>query len=406
MQPTIRAIRPEEIPALERALGQAFGGDPVEADRPHFAAVLEVERTRCAFDGNELVGSSSAFSFDLVVPGTALPTSGVTMISVRSTDRRRGLLRAMMAELFADAREREEPLAALWASESSIYGRFGYGAAAELCEIEIERAHGAFARPLVAPGTMRMLEAEEARKLLPAVYDEASRLRPGCLSRSAVWWEHQRLAESSSSRRGASHSRFVLYEEGGRARGYLQYRVRQGGRDGLPGNTLQVVELQGVDGVAQAALWRHALDVDLNTKVSAWNQPVDDPLPWLLSDPRRARRSVRDSLWVRILDVPAALSARAYRSEAALRFELHDEHCPWNQGRFLLEAGPDGTRCLPDSGEPELRLGASQLGALYLGGTRVQTLARAGLVEGSPEALRCADALFGWDVAPWCPEIF
>lgn len=407
MELPIRPITADEIPAMQQAMGYGFGFDPLPEQNANLAEIVELDRTRCAFDGPTMVGTSGAFSLDLAVPGGSLPTGGTTFVSVRATHRRRGLLRAMLSAHLQDVRERGEPLAALWASESSIYGRFGYGSAAYLCSMEIERAHGAFSRPVDARGQLRLLGTDDARKLLPQVYEQVWRERPGHFARSPGWWEHRRTRDPSWDRQGASAYRYVLYEEDGAPRGYLQYRIKNQWHDsGLPRNALWVIELQGVDAAARSALWRYALDVDLVERVYAWNQPVDESLPWLLADPRRLTRATRDSLWVRVADVREALAGRAYATAGRLVLEVRDELCPWNQGSWELEGGPDGAKCGGCSEAGGVRIDAADLGALYLGGNRFQALARAGRVAGSPEALRRADAMFNWDPLPWCPEIF
>ena len=248
----VRAIREPEVSEFERALGLGFGGDPSQENTPHFEAILERDRTRCAFDGEAIVGTSGAFSFDLTVPGGALPTAGTTMVSVRATHRRRGILRAMMRAHLEDVREHEEPLAVLWASESSIYSRFGYGPAAYLCGIEIERTHGAFRQPLESAGRLQLVDADRARKLLPQVYETVLSERPGCFTRSPGWWEHRRLVDLAEDRHGASEYRYAVYEESGQPRGYAQYRIRQNWPGtGLPGNSLDLVEMQGADASAE-----------------------------------------------------------------------------------------------------------------------------------------------------------
>lgn len=400
-------IRPaESAEALQEAMAEGFGFDWTADHVTHLARTLELERTRCVFDGAQMVGTCGAYSLRLTVPGGSLPTGGTTFITVRATHRRQGLLRAMMRAHLDDVREREEPLAVLWASESGIYGRFGYGSAALAYSGRIERAHGAFARPVEAPGRLRQIDVEEARKLLAPIYERVLPERPGHIARSEAWWESH-LADPAWERDGASKFRYVLYEEAGEPRGFLQYRIQTRWHDsGVPNHILSVVELQSVDAVARAALWRYALDVDLVGTVIAWNLPADDSLPWLLADARRYRPSWRDGLWLRLMDVPVALEGRRWETEGRIVFALRDELCPWNEGTWELEAGPDGARCRPSQAEPELRLGAEELGTVYLGGDRFAALAGAGRIEGSTDAIRRADRLFRWHCAPWCPEVF
>lgn len=388
-------------------MGYGFGFDPPGEPDPGFRETLEPERTRCVFDGSALVATSGAYTLDLCVPGASLMTGGTTIVTVRTSHRRRGLLRMMMRSHIDEVHERGEPLAALWASESVIYGRFGYGLAAYMCQTDIDVPHAAFAAPVEANGSFRLLEPEEAQAELPGVYDRIWRERPGHFARSASWWKWRRTHDPRWDREGRSAFRYALYQEDGDARGYLQYRVKPGADPtGAPAGTLHVTELQGVDAHAREILWRYALDVDLIAKVSAWNMPPDDGLLWLLRDPRRALRTIKDSLWVRLVDLPRALEGRRYASHGSVVLGVEDEFCPWNQGTFELEGGPDGAKCVASSAEPEIRLRTTDLGALYLGGNRFQTLARAGRLKGTPEALRRADAMFTWDVAPWCPEIF
>ena len=403
----IRAAAQDEIPALNEAMSRAFGGDPHPEGYADFAKVAEMERTRCVYDGAAMVATSGAFSLDLTVPGGGtLPMGGTTFVTVRATHRRRGLLRRMMTELLDDVRDRDEAMAGLWASEAGIYRRFGYGMAAYAGGCSIETHHGAFAPPLEAPGSLRQIDSVEARKLLPQVYEQVVRTRPGHLGRHEGWWDG-RIADPAWEREGGSKFRYVVYEDGGELRGYLQYRVAARWSDlGVPQHDVRVIELQALDPTAHAALWRYALDVDLARWVNAWNRPVDEPLPWLLADPRRFTLAPRDGLWLRPMNVPRMLEGRSYGASGRLVIGLRDETCPWVAGRFELDASPDGARCKSTTAAPDLEMDAAALGSIYLGGIRVTALAAAGLVDGDHASVTAAEQLFHTDVAPWCPEIF
>ena len=401
----IRTPTRDELGALHRAVVRGFHADPHEDDP--FRDIVELDRARCAYSGGDIIGTLGACTLELAVPGATLPTAGTTMVTVRPTHRRRGLLRRLMRSHFEDARERGEPLAALWATEALIYSRFGYGCGADMVGVRITRENGAFARPVAASGTLRQAEDAEAEKALPPIYEGLWRTRPGQFARSPGWWKHRRLFDAPWERRGASKLRYALYEEEGEARGYVQFRVRDHWTSaGLPRHELQVVELLGRDATARAALWRFVLDVDLVGEVFAWNVPSDSELPWLLADTRQARRTPRDSLWVRLVDLPAALAGRRYGEEGALVLAVADASWPDNEDRFLLEGGPDGATCQRTTREPDVSLDAADLGAVYLGGRGLRELARAGRVRGAPEALTRADRMFGWDPAPWCQEVF
>ena len=390
-----------------RAMSLGFGFDPDPRRLENWGGVNEPGRSRCAFDGGAIVGTLGAYSLDFAVPGATLATGGTTQVSVRATHRRRGILRAMLQAHLDDVRERGEPLAALWASEAGIYGRFGYGCASELARIEVERARAAFARPARPEGRCRLLENEAAQAELPALYETLWRARPGSFARSEAWWRDRHLADPSALRGGASALRRAVYERDGAARGFIQYRMKMHSDEhGLPRGELIIAELHGADPEARTALWRLALDVDLIDRISWWNAPLDDPLAFLLADPRRAMRRVRDGLWVRIVDVPRALAGRRYAREGQLTLQVSDPLLPGNSGTWALEGGPQGAKCIRAAGSADLQLDIESLGALYLGGMRPSTLAHTGRIRGEREALARADAMFAWSPLPWCPEIF
>ena len=198
----------------------------------------------------------------------------------------------------------------------------------------------------------------------------------------------------------------MQYEEDDEPLGYARYRVRGDGSPGWPNGTLAVQELMALTENAYAALWSYLFGVDLIANIEAHHRRVDEPLFWMLADPRRLVRRQYDTLWVRLVDIPAALEARRYATEGRLVLDVRDPFCPWTEGRYELEGGPEGARCRRSDAEPDIALSAGDLGAIYLSGPRLTTLRQAGRVQGDWEALRRADAMFAWDPAPWCPEVF
>jgi predicted acetyltransferase len=190
--------------------------------------------------------------------------------------------------------------------------------------------------------------------------------------------------------------------------GYAVYKVAHDWPEGTPNTTLTVRDLVAANPGAYADLWRFVLDVDLVTYVEAWNRPSDEPLFHLLREPRRLRARMSDNLWVRLVDVPSALAARRYAAGGRLVFEIADPFCPWNEGGYALEVAADGGAVAEPTTEPaEIACTASDLGATYLGGTSFRELHRAGRVDERAEgALARADAMFGWDPAPWSPYEF
>ena len=403
----IRPITEDERPEFRRLIGLAFGFDPTDEGAASFNAILEIERTISAFDGNQMIGTVGAFSLEMTVPGGVAPVAGTTMVSVLATHRRQGALRQMMRAHLDEAREHGDVLAALWASESSIYGRFGFGSAATMVAAEIESVYATLQGPPKGSGKVRLVDVEEAKQLLPTIFEKTRLLRPGMFDRSTVWWEQSFFRDQESQRNGATRYRYAVYEEDGAPRGYVQYRAKEDwDDDDFPNGEVRISDLQAIDLSADDGLWRYISSIDLIRKISYWNLPPDEPLPWLLNDPRRLTRRISDSLWVSPIDIPAALTARKYSRRGRLLIGVHDAFNTWNTGTYLLTVAGDEVSCTRTTSTPEVRLAAADLGAIYLGGVRLLTLASAGRVEGSPEDLRRADTMFSWHPAPWCQEMF
>jgi predicted acetyltransferase len=436
----IRDIKSAEAAAFFAVLDEAFNNneDPAAAVERELVT-FEFDRSAAAFDGDQVVGTSSAYSFALSVPGGTAATSGISNVGVLPAYRRRGIMSAMMGQLLADAAVRGEALAALFASESGIYQRFGFGCAAQSLRCTIQRGEGALiglaAPGLPGPVQIRVVAPGSVQAELAAVYAAAVAARPGGPARDDRWWRN-RLADPADLRAGASPLRCVIAEDADGPRGYALYStVPNWGADGIAANELNVRELIAADPVAAAALWRDLLSRDLVSQVRTGHRPVDDPLLLLLADRRRARAVMGDNLWVRLVDVPAALRQRSYACPVDVVIEVTDPVLPANAGRWRLTAagaggrgadgtsgaggiggvvGADGTsgavgavRCERTDHAGEVAVTAAALGAAYLGGTRLGALAAAGQVaEFRPGALAELSAALSWDPAPWCPTVF
>jgi len=346
---------------------------------------------------------------DLTLPGlTTIPIGGLTAISVLPTHRRRGILRSMIAYHFEETEARGEMVSALGASESIIYGRFGYGLATSFADYEIDPRRGQFLRPPAPRGRLRLLGPEETAKIVPPLYDRYRRGQPGELTRPQAWWEVY-ARDPEWTREGASRRFDVVYEtEPGRVEGWLSYRVENRWPHGLAANIIKVGMLVGLTPDAEASLWRYLFELDLAGTIKLPDRPVDDPIRWRLADPRRLRvTDVGDHLWVRLLDLPGALAARRYAVDGTLVLEVTDALRPRNQGRFRLEGGPGGASCSPTRDEPDLALDVADVGAVYLGGASLATLARADRVaELTPGALLRADRMFAASPPPLCTTHF
>ncbi|MFD9910857.1 GNAT family N-acetyltransferase [Streptomyces sp. NPDC059063] len=389
----------------------AFGG-VAEAPDEHelWNDLTEYDRSLGAWDGDACVGTAGAFSFRVSVPGGALvEAAGVTMVSVAATHRRRGILTSMMRRQLDDVRERGEALAVLTASEPAIYGRFGYGCATRQLKADIDTTRTRLTVPEGTDGVrLRYVRPADAQEACEAVYADLVAARPGMLARQPGW-ERLPLLDPESERHGASPLQCVLAERDGETVGYALFAVKPDWEWQGPQGEVKVKHLGALDPAAYAALWRFLFEIDLTSKVSFYNRPVDDPLLQLVSDVRRCDLGVRDSLYVRLVDLGAALAARTYRTPVDVVLDVEDAFCPWNEGRWRLTGDPKGASCkrVDDAAPADLALSVRELGAAYLGGISLAELAGAGRVrELRPGALAEADLAFGSAVAPWLPHGF
>jgi predicted acetyltransferase len=405
MEIEIRNITQDELPRMGLVLGGVFG-NPIPTDQTQrFGRNLDLTRTFCCFDGDDLVGTSGNFTFTMTVPGGEVGCAGVTMVGVKPSHTRRGLLKRMMRSLLEDAHDRGEPLAALWASEENIYQRFGFGLGANEGHIDLERGRSRFLEDEVSVGRTRLIELDEAEKVLPSIYEKLRPRVPGMLGRDENWWKWHRLADDKRLRGpGGGPLTCAVFEIDGTDAAYVLYRAYS---DWAPGGTsnmwLKVEELLGVTPIATREMWRFIFGIDLVERVRGWWLPSDLPLTLMLAEPRRLGFAASDSLWVRLVDVAGALSARSLRGDEEIVIEVQDPFCEWNAGRYRV--GAEGAERV--DAEPDLRLNVNALAAVYLGQFTFNQLARALRVEElSDRALDRADSLFWTERAPWCPENF
>ncbi|MET8866008.1 GNAT family N-acetyltransferase [Nonomuraea sp. NPDC004580] len=394
----LRTIGADEIDAWARMVTTTYGQDWTEGGLRNAAVSLDPGRTLAACDGADIVGGASIYGRVMTIPGAEVPVAGITLVAVLPTHRRRGILTAMMRRQLTDLYESGgEPIAALNAAQATIYGRFGYGLASHVAEIRGDKRFMAL-RPGtgVGDGRIRLLAREEALPLLEKVYDTARRGRVGWVDRTERYWAAL-LADHERARAGGTALRFAVHAEpGGEATGYALYRSKAG--------TVQVIEVAATTGPAYAALWRFLIDLDAHTEL-AYDGAVDEPLYHLLADPRAARTTVLDNLWVRLADVGRALAARRYAAPLDLVLEVQDPFCPWNAGRHHLRADGESVTCERTRARPDLRLTSAELGAAYLGGTTLSSLAAAGRVEELRRgAVAAASLAFRGERAPFHPS--
>ena len=401
----IRPIVPDELRAFAQVWERAFNFDAKDDELEAVKTTFEFDRSIVAVDGDKFVGTGGADSFELTTPGGAIKTGGLTAIAVIPTYRRRGILTDIMRYHFDEARERQEPLSVLRASESTIYSRYGYGVATVDAGFRIDRQHAGLATQIPTPGVVRLVDKDEARRTMPGIYERVGIAWPGFLSRSEPEWDLHVL-DLEQWRDGMTANRFVIYAEGSDPLGYLRYRVREKWEHGHAAGELLAAELMAVTPSAEAALWRYAFSVDLVKTIRTQTRPPEMLLAAMLADPRRMKLKQSDGLWARLLDIPAALTGRRYAIEGRLVFDVVDPFLPEVGGVFELEGGPDGAECLPSAATPELTLDVAGLSSRFLGDGSFRLLHQAGRLTGELEAVRRADQMFGWYQRPWCPHYF
>ncbi len=413
----IRLVAEAELAAFLAVDQHASHGAPMsERARANFLARLEFGRTLAAFDGDVIVGGTGAFSFQMRVPGVMAAVAGVSLVAVLPSHRRQGILSALMRRQLADVSERGDAVAVLFASESGIYRRYGYGPASWHAAYRLQRGEGALTRGGPADPGLRLRVAEplSVRAELDQVYDLALAERPGMYARTEPWWDRL-LTDLHSDGEPSRQMRCVLAEDDSGPRGYAVYASTERWDEdaGLPQGVLEVSEAIGTDSAATTALWDNLLSRDLISEFHARMRPVDDPLLYLLADPRRLRSVVSDGLWVRLVDVGRALAQRHYASPVDVVIEVTDELCPHNAGRWRLAAqaaaAPAGFRatCERTKAPADVALPVWAAGAAYLGGTRLNAMASAGLItEVTPGSLAALSTAMSWEPAPWCPMTF
>jgi predicted acetyltransferase len=369
-------------------------------ERERFIAAIEPDRSLVALVDGEVAGTLKSHLVELTLPGLVRTDAAiVSEAAVVPTHRRRGLLSAIMQRFLEDEHARGEPIVALAASEGAIYGRFGFGPASWAARYSIQRGRAQLRADEPSRGSVRLLSAGEMRSCAPPIFDAARRIGNGEVVRIEGWWED--LFAGLDPGRGAERDYAACFEEGGSVDGYVVYRVVPAGATRREREVL-VVELVATTAAAYRELWRYVLGIDLMVGVSTEERPVDEPLRHLLVDPRALETTeIVDRTWIRLVDAAVALALRRYGANGEL--EIEDELCPWNAGCVALAVREGVARVMASSASASLRIDAAGLGAIYLGGTSIATLAAAGRVdELEVGAASRADAFFMTSPLPFC----
>jgi predicted acetyltransferase len=393
-------VTSEEIPDFARSVWSAFNRDMRSEEVDRWQRVLEPERTLAVRDRGRIVAGTGIFSRRLTVPGGEAPVAAVTLVGVVPTHRRRGLMTTLMRRQLADVNAAGgEAIAALWASEPVIYGRFGYGLATMAAHLGVARR--AVRLRLAPDAPVDLLAPADALDAMRTLYEAVRTTWPGMLDRDGPWWE-DRIDDPEWDRDGREPLRAAVTDDA-----YALYSVKPLWDEEGPAGEVEVREVLAATPEANAAIWRFLLGLDLTRRVAWELAPSDHPLPHMVVNAEDVRMSFGYALWVRLVDLPRALCQRGYAQPFEVVLEVADEVCPWNAGRWALRWDGTTAACARTATPAGLELGAAELGAAYLGGTTLDRLARAGRVrELRGGALAAASRAFRGDRAPWCPEIF
>ena len=382
----------DDFPSVKIINARGENGYRSQVDFDAHRLVFTPDRSIMAFDGKNMVGNALSYEMDMYIPGGLSKIAAVASVSVQATHRRKGINRSIMKYQLEDIHSRQEPLAVLQASESIIYGRYGYGMASFENNLEIEKTRSAYAIDHVPEGQSYFIEESEAREICPQIYAKAIENRVGMVRRKENWWEFR--FREPGLKGGDSKSWFVKYQKNGQNEGYLRYTISD--------VELNIIELIASSHEAYSSLWRLCLDMDLVDIIKAEHRPADEELKWMLADPRRLVEHSCDRYWVRLVDVKKALSQRSYSVDGSLTLEVRDSFLPWNEEVVELRSESGESSCATSNRNPDIVLSAGDLGAVYLGGINFSTLLAAGRIEEITKgSISKANLMFSTKRNPW-----
>lgn len=404
----VGTVAPPELDDFHRCFLTAAGLKADEGRISWRRKLWEPDRGLAANDGTEIVGVASCYSHHMSVPGGVLPVASINGVGVLPTHRRQGILTSLIHGHLQAAQLRHEPLAALWASSSQIYGRYGFGIATREVHLELDPRANELRREVATAkgGQIRSLGFHEAMSKLPDVYERVRSARPGMLARTGPWWRNRVLSDKPGQPPGLRSLVTVTFDN--KIEGYTIYSTAPAQDERRKADhRLEVLELIAATPHAHAALWQHCMNLDLVGRLRARHRPIDDPVMHFLTEPRQATLYPTDGLWLRLVDIMAALTGRAYRSRERMVIGVEDSFCPSNSGNFLLETDIQASSCTRTTSPPDLHLDVATLSRTYLGDVTFAQLAAAGLVvERTKGVIERADRAFQTGVAPWASELF
>jgi predicted acetyltransferase len=399
----------DEVSLVDAVLTDAFGLEGLVDGRPETTVFEPARNTIVEHDGQP-VGNLGALTRDVTIPGGVVSAQHLVAGGVRQLHRRRGLMTRLMHHQLHEAREvHREPISLLWATEARIYHRYGYGLASQNVTFAVDKRTVSL-RTEYGPDDLDHLRESspvDVAPVLRAVYEAARPGRPGWSSRDDRWWNQVLEDPPPQFRQGYSALRAAVFDDGHGPQGYAIWRRRQEFSAEIVNGEIQLVEMVATTTRAYAALWRYLLSVDL-IKTIRWDfTSTDEPLWLLVDEPRALHATVGDGMWVRLLDLPRALSDREYAAPLDTVIAVEDPIFPANTGNWRLTTTGGVAKCVATTDEPDLTCDLAALGAAYLGGTSLASLAAAGRVtEHRAGALADASTAFRHPIAPSALSLF
>jgi predicted acetyltransferase len=397
-----RSPAEDELRPVLASTYSTFGEEMKDEDFERDRTVMPLDRVLAAWDGEQPVGATASWPFELTLPGGAAPAAGVTWVSVAPSHRRRGVLRELMQRQLDDVHARSEPIAILWASEAPIYGRFGYGIAVPELSMNAERSAFRLRDDPGPSGSVRLVSAEEAATIAPPLYEQLRTQRPGLVKRAESWWREFHLADPEHWRDGAGPKVNAVLELDGEPAGYARYRLKSKWEEKFPRGELRVHDAFATSPEATRELWRFLFGVDLVERVRYSRLDPAWSLFLMVHDPRRLHLVIAEGLWLRFVDLEAALRARTYADGREAVLEVEDAMLERNRGRWAVGAEPGRTQV-----DADVAVDVADLASAYLGAFSFEQLAASGRArELRPGGLARASAAFATPLPPWCPDGF
>jgi predicted acetyltransferase len=390
--------------AFQRAADRGFlGAEPNAEALAHARAAYRSRRNIGVYEADAPSGAFPVATTNAWVTPLTLPGGGdigmwaISMVTVAATHRRRGIARSLLEGELRAAASAGVPIAGLTASEATIYGRYGFGSGVPVVRYVVDTRRAGW-NGVTPPGRVEYVDRETLAADIGRVHDRTRRVVPGRIEGWQGRWEGISGAATSVTER--DKVRGVRYvDEAGEVRGVVAYTMSEKGDSFRFALDVRLLVAETPDAVA--ALWRFIVQHDLVDQVTADLRPIDDPLPWLVADQRAVEQVVHDHGWLRIIDVPDALSARTYSAPVDLVIRV-DDPLGFATGDWHIEADADGVVAVEAAteGAPDATIGVSALSAMFVGGVRATTLYAAGLIEADDAAVRTLDRAFAASPAP------